>query len=241
MALSTHEKLVITTFVETELGVGIDCWPDEINRVTKEIDALAGGGHFAIELTSLDSIPNQRGRDAQFRQVIEGLEVALSPMMQYRLVLRFNVSAIQTGQDWPKARESIRAWVLTGSTRLPLGPHNAFQIPGLPFLVDVDKLGKPWKPRLVVRRSGSEAEFQPDHDRVRALLEDKASKLRPYSASGETAILLVESQDIALMSPRFFCQFVPGLFEGGRPSGVDQIWFADCSIPGELEFFSCAS
>jgi hypothetical protein len=234
-----HQKAVITRFAEAELGVGIDSWPDEVNRETKDIDALAGGGRFAIELTSLDSIPNQRRRDAQFEQVIQGLEAELSPIMQFRLVVSIHVSAIQTGQDWPKARESIKAWVLTESAGLAYGSHAGFQIPGLPFLANVDKLGNPWKPKLVFRRHGSEAEFQPDYDKVRALLEDKASKLRPYSASGKTTILLVESQDMALMSPQFFCEFAPGLFDGGRPSGVDQIWFADCSSPAELLFHRC--
>ena len=231
--------MVVTRFAETELGVPIDCWPDEVNRETKEIDALAGGGRFAIEHTSLDSIPNQRGRDAQLKRVIEGLEAELSPGMQFRLVISIHVSGIQTGQDWPKARESIKTWVLTESARLSYEAQPGLQIPGLPFLVSVDKRGSPWKPKLVFRRHGSEAELQPDDDHVRSLLNRKALKLRRYSDSGATTILLVESQDIALMSPQFFHELISRLFVGGRPSGVDQVWFADCAIPAELLFHRC--
>ncbi len=239
VAISQHEKTVIKTFAETELGVGIDCWPDEVNRKTKDIDALAGGGRFAIELTSLDSFPNQRKRTAQSRRVTEGLEAELSPAMQFRLVISIHVSAIQVGQNWSEARESVKAWVRTESALLPDGRHSEIQIPGLPFLVKVDKRGSPWKPQLVFWWPGSDLEFQPDDDQVRALLDGKASKVRRYSDGGKTTILPVESEDLQLMNPGFFCELVSRLFKGGRPSGVDQIWFADCSIPAELLFHRC--
>jgi hypothetical protein len=239
VAISEHEKRVITEFAKEELGVGIDCWPDEVNRDTKDIDALAGGSLFAIEHTSLDSFPNQRKRTAQSRRVTEGLEAELSPAMQFRLAISIHVSAIQVGQNWSEARESLKAWVLTESALLPDGRHREIQIPGLPFLVTVDKGGNPWKPKLVFWWPGSDLEFQPDDDQVRALLEGKASKLRRYSDGRKTTILLVESEDLQLMNSGVFCELMSRLFKGGRPPGVDQIWFADCAIPAEMLFHRC--
>lgn len=239
MAITQHEKTLITRFVESELCVHIDSWPDESNRVTKDIDALAGGGRFAIELTSLDSIPNQRKRDAEFMRVVGDLEAELSPDMEYRLAVSIPVVAIQVGQDWAGAQENIKAWVLTEGPSLPYGRHPDTQIPGLPYLVNVTKADSPWKPKLVFRRHGTDQELQPDDAEVKKLIQGKASKLRRYSGRGKTTILLVESQDMALMSPQFFCELTSRLFAIGRPPGVDEIWFADCYVLDEIQFLKC--
>jgi hypothetical protein len=236
VAISEHEKLVITEFAHKVLNVQVDAWPDEFNRTTPDIDAVAG--EFAIELTSLDSIPRQRERDDWFRKAIDGLESELSSALQFRLRIHFHVAALQTGQNWRDIRETIKAWVLTESPRLSYGSHKNLAIRGLPFAVGIDKRDRP--PALLFGRYGDPSELAPDLAQVRGLFERKARKLRPYSAAAKTTILLVASQDIALMSPELFCAFAVRLFHGGRPSGVDQLWFADCAVPSELLFDRCS-
>lgn len=70
------DRDVIKAFVEYLRANGFpllktDCWPEDKNPNIPDIDAVAG--QFAIEHTSLDTLPNQR-RDADwFTQVVGGL------------------------------------------------------------------------------------------------------------------------------------------------------------------------
>ncbi len=76
-----HQKLtdkeVISLFVkylaaQGNPGLEVDTWPDEENRQSTEVDSIAGP--FAIEHTSVDTIPNQRRDAAWFIQVVKPLE-----------------------------------------------------------------------------------------------------------------------------------------------------------------------
>ncbi len=72
-----EDRKVIESFVAHLQGSGhpglkIDRWPDRENRNSPEIDAIAG--KFAIEHTSVDTLPHQRSDSDRFGQVIEGLE-----------------------------------------------------------------------------------------------------------------------------------------------------------------------
>jgi hypothetical protein len=63
------DKEVISLFVkylanENYPGFEVDIWPDEETRQSAGIDAIAG--KFAIEHTSVDTIPNQRRDSAWF-------------------------------------------------------------------------------------------------------------------------------------------------------------------------------
>jgi len=53
-------------------GLRVERWPDDKNRQSPEIDAIAGP--FAIEHTSIDSVANQRRDDDMFLRVISGLK-----------------------------------------------------------------------------------------------------------------------------------------------------------------------
>ena len=79
------DKQVISLFVEYlatqgNPGLKVDTWPDEENRQSSDIDAIAG--HLAIEHSSFDTIPNQRRNAAWFVQVVR-----MSFAVGYRLDL----------------------------------------------------------------------------------------------------------------------------------------------------------
>ena len=53
----------------------------------------------------------------------------------------------------------------------------------------------------------------------------------------ESARQIVESDDIALMSRAKLEKAVSDGFPNGLPGEVDELWYADTSVPGELPQF----
>lgn len=85
-----NDQDVIIAFInyirETSLpGLKIDRWPDKEkeNRNSEDIDAIAGD--FAIEHTSIDTLPNQRQKSDWFMRAVGNLEQELSNKLSFRL------------------------------------------------------------------------------------------------------------------------------------------------------------
>ena len=64
----------------------------------------------------------------------------------------------------------------------------------------------------------------------------KAEKLEPYRTRGKRTVLLLDSGDIALMSVDKLVAAIRARFQTGLPDGVDELWYADTSVPSVLEF-----
>lgn len=212
-------------------GLKVDRRPDDENRDSSDIDAVAGG--FAIEHTSTDTLPNQRRDSDWFMRAAGGLEGELERKPPFRLSITLEYDAVGMGQDWPAIRAALKRWVANEAPRLPDGSSVVESAPGIPFRLHVMKSSE--------RRPGVFfARFQPDDDtlpaRVRAAFERKAAKLAKYKTPGVTTILLVENDDIALMNEGKMIQAIRAAFPSGTPAGVDQVWYADTSIPSALEF-----
>ncbi len=209
----------------------IDSWPDEERGTSKEIDAIAG--HFAIEHTSIDTIPNQRRDAAWFLQAVGSLEEEFFGKLPFRLMVILPYEGIQTGQDWSLIRAALRSWIQDEAFDLLEGSHIIRDVPGVPFKFQVQKRASR-QPRLLFARTAPEDESL--YKRLRKQLGRKAEKLLPYKKQGRTTILLIESDDIALMDEARMWDGIKLAYSDGLPAGVDQIWFADTSIPEHLLF-----
>jgi hypothetical protein len=90
-------------------GLQIDRRPDEKNRCSTDIDAIAG--HFAIEHTSIDTIPNQRRDSDWFMRAAGGLvkELPNKPSFLLKIILEYN--AVTKGQDWTTIRRRLGKWI----------------------------------------------------------------------------------------------------------------------------------
>jgi hypothetical protein len=118
---------------------------------------------------------------------------------------------------------------------------------GLSVLEDVD--GVPF--RLRVRKASDRrpgiffARFEPKDDtlpaRIREQFDRKAKKLKKYHGSNKTTILLIENEDIALMNEGKMLDSIRIACLSGLPHGVDKIWYADTSIPNDIEFMDFSS
>jgi hypothetical protein len=211
-------------------GLQVDRWPDDENRDSPDIDAIAGP--FAIEHTSIDTLSHQR-RDADwFMQAVGGLEHQLPPLpFRLRIVLQYH--AVSKGQHWPEIRQALTSWIICKAPYLADGGHVIDTIPGVPFPLHVEKTSH--------RSHGvSFGRYEPADDtlpgRLRQQFARKAEKLAPYQGRGTTTVLLVENEDVALMNHLKMLNAIQDAYLGGRPPGVDQIWYADTTFAPDIEF-----
>ena len=231
------DKDVISVFVDHlsnhgHPGLKVERWPDDENRRSEEIDAIAGP--FAIEHTSIDTVANQRRDDDWYLQVVGGLEDELTDHVDFHLSIILQYDAIQRGQDWAALRADLRGWVLEYASCLSYGSY---------------ELDLPINPSLPVRVIKCEEgprgvyfpRFEPPHERtlperIKRVLDRKGAKLEKYQGPGATTILLVENDDIALMNDGKMLDAMRKAYPNGLPPGTDQLWFADTSIPTNPHF-----
>jgi hypothetical protein len=212
-------------------GLEADRRPDDENRQASDIDAIAGA--FAIEHTSIDTLPNQRRDTDWFMRAAGGLEQDLPRKPPFRLSITLAYEAVTKGQNWAAIRQELKSWITSDAPRLADGRHVLDDVPGVPFRLRVTKASN--------RRPGVFfARWQPEDDtlpeRIREQFDRKAEKLAKYHRPGATTVLLVENDDIALMNEWKMLAAIREAYPSGPPPGVDQIWYADTSIPNEIEF-----
>ena len=204
----------------------IDRHPDKENRTSSDIDAIAGP--FAIEHTSIDTLSNQRRNDHWFDQIIGGLEQEFENQLPFRMSIMFPYDAATKGKvkDRITIQKALKSWILEKSPHLEFGKHDLNNIPGIPFHLTIDKRTS-HIPGVAFWRS------KPDDDtlscRIKELLDRKAKKLKRYQDIGKTRVLLIESNDIALMDiqGREILNAIQEAYPISLPVGVDKIWYAD--------------
>ena len=197
----------------------------------EDIDAIAG--RFAIEHTSFDTVKNQTLDSARFLKVVGDLEAEISPQLNYRLRILLPYEGILQGQKWSLIRESLKNWIMDFSSKLPDGRHFIDNVPGIPFQFHVNKVSDR-RPGLIFSRF--ESQNNDFVNRLRYHLNRKARKLMPYKAKDFQTILLLESDDIALMDESIMLDGIRVAFSQQLPDGVDEIWYADTSIPEKILF-----
>ncbi len=211
----------------------IDQRPEDTNRNSREIDAIAGP--FAIEHTSIDTILNQRRDAVWFSKALGNLEAEISNKIAYRLNITIPYEGIQVGQNWDEIRNSLKTWIINISPTIVDGMHIIRNADGIPFEFMVNKASGR-RPGLFLAR------FIPKDDpfpeRIYLQLTNKAQKLEPYKKKGYITILLVESGDIALMNEGIMLDSISLSFSNYLPVGVDQLWYMDTSITDEILFYN---
>ena len=138
------------------------------------------------------------------------------------------------GQDWIKIRESFKTWIMNSSSSISDGMHRICNEAGIPFEFKVAKASER-KPGLFFARFAPEDNTLPE--RLRLHLARKAKKLKPYKEQGYTTILLVESDDIALMDENIMLDSIRRGLSNRLPVGVDKLWHSDTSIVDKILFY----
>jgi len=216
-------------------SIEIDRWPEDENRKRPEIDAIAGP--FAIEHTSVDTLPNQRRDSDWFMQAIGGIGSELQDIT-FRLRIWIEYNSVAKGQNWSKIRQAIKTWIVSDASSLTDGRHVIEDIAGVPFRICVTKHSdRP--PGVHVGRIGPPDDTLPS--RIHRLFERKAQKLAKYHKSGKKTVLLVENDDLAQMNRQDMLKAIQEAYPNGLPESVDEVWCADTSIQEKVEFYNYTS
>jgi hypothetical protein len=225
------QRFVSHLAAESNIGLQVDRWPDEETRDSQDIDAEAD--HFAIEHTSIDTIANQRRDFAWFNRAVGSLQAELLWKHPFRLRITLPYEVIQLGQQWSKIRAALKSWILNQSPKLSQGCHIIKNVPDIPFEFRVSKWPSQRPKVIFARHTPPEKSFL---KHIKEQLDRKLQKLVPYRNKGKTTILLVESDDMGLMNEGLMVEGIKSSYPDSLPRGVDQIWFADTSIPEEILF-----
>ena len=105
---------------------GVDRWPED--EADGEIDAIVGP--YAIQHTSLDTLPDGRLADARYKQVVGDLESDLAGKLGFRLSIAWDWAAVRKGQDWRAIRDSLRHWIVNEAGNLEDGRHRVTNAAG---------------------------------------------------------------------------------------------------------------
>jgi hypothetical protein len=176
--------------------------PDQEERSRRACDAILRNEMvtFAVEHTSLDSFRDQREDDARFRQVLGQLERRLKDQLPHHIDLCIPTHAIVPGQNWGYITDAVHAWLWDHRAESHGDHWDAVSIPGVPFPVYVRREPSAGPGSLYVMRW-----TVPDHQTQRievivARLMDKAEVLQQYRDQGYQSVLVLESNDVVLVS-----------------------------------------
>lgn len=230
----------VSYFAEAKgIPLKITKWPDEENRSTKDIDAVAEGNstRIAIEHTTIDTVPQQREDSARFKEVFGGLEAQFLSKVTDRVKVTVSFYVIQDKVSWQMLRHTLKEWIEENISTLPCGSAY-YDIPGLPFKVHINKQASE-KPSLRIGRFDPKDKTLPK--RIADSITRKTQKLILYKERGYETFILIESDDIALMNTELMVSSVKTAIEGIKEGMkieeiIDEIWYADTSIPNDLEF-----
>lgn len=211
--------------------------PDVDNRDSADIDAIANSPGFeqlAIEHTRIQSLENQNRDSAWFMRGLGDLGRELDGAFPFRLDLVLPYRNVEPGQDWPAIKASVKTWLLANAQNLSYG-RTTHEAEGVPFQIITGKHASD-RHRVFLMR------HEPDGNiddlvliEMQRSLDHKYGKLGEYRARGDTAVLVLESEDIALVSEAsLYKAFLQATQVRPRPN-LDQVWIAstfreDCSV-----------
>jgi len=242
---TTHQKQIIQAVLNryntaAGLAYSMTRWPDEEERNSRACDAYAespGQVPLAIEHTLIPSFDLQKKHDAQFMKVIGDLEAELKHSFPFDLSLSIPMFAIQKGQDWGQIKATVKAWLLANTSEIPAG-RSKVSIPGAPFEVELNR-DDDLPPVFSVARWLDSSLNVPEQvtDSIAGALADKDDQLTRYWQDGSQTLLVLESQDIALVNRGMVYKAFLAAHARVNPRHISQVWLAETYEPDERYLF----
>lgn len=211
----------------------ITAQPDKIKqrvaKTSREIDAIAtspGMSLLAIEHTIIETRHNQKTTDAYFERTFEKLESDLkNANFGFSLGVAIPHGGLKLGDRWDEIAVRIYDYVFDTAVSLPMGTHEP-GITGVPFQIIIDK--RPAAPDGSVfcgtMRYGLKTGL---HDEIKQIilqsLINKSEPMKKY-ASNHCTLLLLETQDIAMMAPDIFARCFNAAATSDNLAEFEQVW-----------------
>jgi hypothetical protein len=221
LVVDAHNRAVGSSYAITR-------HPDRENRASREIDAYAesvGLRPLAIEHTEIASLAEQSRDSAWFVAALGPLERELGGVFPFHVDIVVPYNNLAPCSNWDRVRDHLRNWLLSNCPALPDG-HATIEVPGVSFRLTL------WKRRCT---DGESRVFLmrevPPGDRQALLLQEmhkglghKYERLAEYQAGGALSVLVLQSEDIALVSPQSLYEaYLRATREQPRPA-LDQVW-----------------
>ncbi|MXV85417.1 hypothetical protein F4X88_21835 [Candidatus Poribacteria bacterium] len=206
----------------------IDRYPDKENRTSSDIDAIAGD--FAIEHTSIDTLPNQRRNADWFSKVTEGLEEEFADQLSFHLSITFDYGAIRKNyisitekRGLGEIHQVFKNRIGEVNLSLADGCRVLNGVPDIPFQFDVIE-GNELPKDILFALINPEDSTLPE--RIEELIDRSAKKLAKDQSNTKTTVLLIEINDPALMNDRILGA-IRKAYPEELPSGINQIWYGE--------------
>jgi hypothetical protein len=202
--------------------------PDLDNRMSRDVDAYAessGLKPLAIEHTEILSLREQNRDSAWFVSALGDLEQELAGVFPFHLDIVVPYIYVAPGSNWERVRRLVREWLVANCAALPDG-YARFDVPGVPFgLALWKRKSADGDGRVLLMRE------VPPGDREALLLQEmhrslshKYERLADYRQGGAASVLVLQSEDIALVSPQSLYEaFLRATRREPRPA-LDQVW-----------------
>jgi len=232
MSKREHQNNVIQAVVDRySHGSGLDYsithWPDEEERNSRACDAYAaarGGRPLAVEHTLIQSYDRQKQHDAEFMRVIGDLEAELRGAFAFRLRLNIPMFAVEKGQRWDEIKRALKTWLLSNPTQ---SGRTEPTIPGVPFRVTLFREDDASPGFTVGRWSDNTLNVSAGlKENIAAALMSKNDQLRAYREAGDYPILVLESDDVALVNRVEIYRAFLTAERAAYTSNIDQVWLA---------------
>lgn len=217
-------------------------WPDMEERNKRACDAYAEAlavRPLAIEHTNIETFQQQKQDSARFLKVCGVLETELRDNFPYVVNLIIPTFGIQTGTDWNGIRDTLREWLLTQVSALPFG-HTDHQVDGVPFRITIWKEDRRGRGFVVSRMVPPGLETNDElTEIVAAALNNKNNQLQRYRANGDETILILETDDIALMNHVLLYKAFLQASACIHTPNIDQVWLAETINSEDYCSFIC--
>jgi hypothetical protein len=223
----------ITKYNEFQEGhYEISRWPDKEDRNTRACDAYAEANRqnpLAIEHTNVETFSQQLLDAKRFMKVIGTLETALKNSFTCQTNLIVPTFAIQPGTNWQAINTALREWLLKSVPDLHQGrsTHEIDEVP-FPITIDIDR-DERMRPVFLVSRwvPPGVDNYHQLTEGMAAALNDKSDQLRTHHEQGVETVLILESQDIALVSHVTLYKAFLKALNRGSTNNIDQVWVAE--------------
>jgi len=205
-------------------------WPDQNNP--GDIDALANDGHeiLAIEHTSIDSYEKQREDDPVFNKVFSPISNELNGRFDGLVTIIVPIKAVRFQEDQEKTSRVLKKLL---EDEIPSLPYGISEVKSSSLSFDI-KVIKDKSDKKLIGFARPAPENLRLEERLRETIEAKTGKFKRNNYHKETKILLIENNDIALVSQVDFREAWDVISRKGIKNYSDQIWYVDSSIPGEF-------